>query len=93
STSPTSLIGVIDSTLSSGEIQTFFPQRRHIGKDQYPFSPLLIHEKQDRFFSLELRGFFYISSSSEGIHNPTLTELVSYWSIIVVEEELMSWAL
>ncbi|KAK5825739.1 hypothetical protein PVK06_020603 [Gossypium arboreum] len=48
---------------------------------------------EDRNLPPEYKEFAYPSSSSDGIYKPTIVELVNYFSIIVVELEIMSCAL
>ncbi|KAH1045775.1 hypothetical protein J1N35_036559 [Gossypium stocksii] len=58
-TSHTPPIGTLYYTPPSGEVQTFFSLQKHVGVRQYPFSPFVVQQKQDRELSHELKEFTY----------------------------------
>ncbi|KAH1107730.1 hypothetical protein J1N35_011498 [Gossypium stocksii] len=49
------------------------------------YTPSSGKQKQDRHLPLELKEFTYPSSSSEGIHRPTLSELAGSFSIMAAK--------
>ncbi|KAA3481699.1 hypothetical protein EPI10_022042 [Gossypium australe] len=69
-TSHTPPIGTHYYTPPSGEVQTFFSLRKHVGARQYPFSPFAVQQKQDRELSHKLKEFTYPSSPPMVFTNP-----------------------